>query len=154
MTVRLTWYRNGVYVHSPGSNFWFGGHTLPAEHEFQARKTHDLDWQVRILCAANEKGQPDPDKAKRLGREAPLRPDWERVKLNEMRSVIVRKALAEPVFVEWLLDTGEDEIVHINTWHDNYWGDCECKRCEDTSGQNQLGRILMEVREIVREYES
>lgn len=42
------------------------------------------------------------------------------------------------------------EIIFLmegNHWHDNYFGVCTCKKCENIQGQNQLGQILMKVRD-------
>ena len=69
--------------------------------------------------------------------------------------MVLRKALCEPDFVDWLLENGETRIVEYNTWHDNVWGICTCERCERAvvySPQNTLGEILMEIRELIRDY--
>lgn len=39
------------------------------------------------------------------------------------------------------------ELVHCNTWHDNFWGDCICERCKSITGRNELGKILMRIRD-------
>jgi ribA/ribD-fused uncharacterized protein len=132
---------------TPGSNFWRGPNRVTGEHDFQSRKTHDLKWKTRILVA------PTPGEAKRLGRRAPLREDWEQVKLDEMRDVVLRKALSEPDFVDWLRQTGTARIVEYNTWHDNVWGICTCNDCQEKSASNLLGKVLMEIRELVVSYE-
>ena len=46
--------------------------------------------------------------------------------------------------------TAPAPLLEGNYWHDNYWGDCKCKTCEKTEGQNKLGRILMIVRKEIR----
>ena len=43
-----------------------------------------------------------------------------------------------------LLDTGDTELIEGNNWHDTFWGVCKGK------GQNNLGKILMEVRKDIR----
>lgn len=134
---------------TPGSNFWRGPNRVTGEHDFQSRKTHDLAMKVAILMA------PTPGEAKKLGRSAPLREDWEQVKRYEMRDVVLRKALTEPDFVDWLMGTGTARIVEYNTWHDNVWGICTCERCERAvvySPQNALGEILMEIRGLIKTY--
>ena len=49
-----------------------------AEHAFQAAKTEDDHWKT-IIKRANSSSL-----AKQLGRRAPLRPDWEEIKLQVM----------------------------------------------------------------------
>ena len=44
-----------------------------------------------------------------------------------------------------LLETGNQELVEGNTWGDIFWGVCNGK------GQNWLGKILMMVRDEIRE---
>lgn len=43
-----------------------------------------------------------------------------------------------------LLKTGDEELVEGNTWGDTFWGVCKGK------GRNELGKILMKVREEFR----
>ena len=137
---------------TPGSNFWRGSPRITAEHDFQSRKTFDLGWKTQILMA------PTPKEAKRLGRLAPLRPEWESVKRGEMSDVVLRKALSEPEFVTWLLDTGDALLVEYNAWHDNLWGVCICASCttmrRGEDGENWLGQILMEIRRLIRSYDA
>jgi predicted NAD-dependent protein-ADP-ribosyltransferase YbiA (DUF1768 family) len=38
------------------------------------------------------------------------------------------------------------DIIEHNYWHDNYYGDCTCKKCNSITGQNHLGKILMKIR--------
>lgn len=46
-----------------------------------------------------------------------------------------------------LMDTGNEEIVEWNNWHDLYWG----KDVVTKEGENHLGRILMKLRAEFRE---
>lgn len=46
-----------------------------------------------------------------------------------------------PELQEKLLQTGDEEIIEGNYWHDVYWGVCE------GVGENHLGKLLMEIRE-------
>jgi len=47
--------------------------------------------------------------------------------------------------LERLLATGDQELIEGNTWGDRFWGVC------DGEGQNQLGRLLMELRNELRD---
>ena len=103
------------------------------EHAFQAAKT--LDPLARELIRT----APTPKEAKRLGRAVDLRLDWEDVKVDVMRGLLVWKFLQEP-YRSLLLSTGDEELVEGNFWRDQFWGKC------DGVGENRLGRLLMEVR--------
>lgn len=108
------------------------------EHGFQAAKTLDLGWRRKIQRARTA------GDAKRFGRMAPLRPDWEQVKDAVMRELLVHK-FSYPVFRQLLLDTGDAALIEGNTWGDRYWGQCPVG-----VGENRLGEILMAIREELR----
>jgi ribA/ribD-fused uncharacterized protein len=72
------------------------------------------------------------------------RDDWDEVKTKVMLDV-VRIKFSNPILRKMLLETGEEELVEGNHWHDNFWGSCRCEKC-GSSGQNMLGKILMQVR--------
>jgi ribA/ribD-fused uncharacterized protein len=126
------------------SNFFVEPDDTTVEHEFQAAKTHNLRLKVKILSAAS------PGRAKRLGRVIDLRPDWEEVKVIEMRSLVLRKFWDHKNLAQRLLDTGDEALIEWNWWHDNFWGVCHCgKTCDPQEGLNTLGRILMDVRAVI-----
>lgn len=119
--------------------------TFPSvEHYFQACKCEYMDDYDAIAAA------PTPGQAKRLGRQAVLRDDWEQNKLNVMETAL-RKKFAIPKLREQLLATGDAYLVEGNYWHDNFWGDCGCEKCKHTHGQNNLGKLLMKIRTDIRE---
>ena len=84
--------------------------------------------------------------AARLGREKrrPLRADWDQVKDDVMRRAVLRKFETHADIRDLLLATG-DELIVENAPRDYYWG-CGA----DGTGQNKLGKILMEVRMVLR----
>lgn len=108
------------------------------EHAFQAAKTLDLDWQEKIYFA------PYPVDAKRLGRKAPLREDWEDVKIGVMRNFL-RQKFSTFELKSKLLATGDEQLIEGNWWGDIFWGICEGR------GENNLGKLLMEIREEIRD---
>jgi ribA/ribD-fused uncharacterized protein len=115
------------------------------EHAFQAAKSLSEEEQAAISIAKT------PGIAKRLGRKVLLRPDWEEVKERIMYECVKEK-FKEPVLREKLLNTYPAELIEGNTWHDNYWGNCSCEKCKNIEGKNNLGKILMKVRnEIIKE---
>ena len=60
---------------------------------------------------------------------------------------ILRAKFAVPELAEKLLkDTRDRYIEEGNNWHDNYWGNCSCEKCEKIIGKNMLGKILMRIR--------
>jgi predicted NAD-dependent protein-ADP-ribosyltransferase YbiA (DUF1768 family) len=65
---------------------------------------------------------------------------------------LVRLKFEFPQLQEQLLATGDATLVEGNYWHDNYWGSCHCDRKEACKyhGQNQLGKLIMEVRTTIK----
>lgn len=117
------------------------GRTYPTvEHGFQAAKTKDDAERGKIRNAAT------PGEAKRLGRKATLRKDWESVKVKVMEDLLIQK-FEDPHRKQWLLETGTQVLIEGNDWHDNFWGDCTCDRCKNITGKNNLGMLLMKIRE-------
>lgn len=110
------------------------------EHFYQAAKTDNLAEKAFILDAAT------PAIAKSLGKSVTLKPDWDVVKLAAMKTLLQMKfSLSQYKYL--LRNTGEAELIESNYWHDNFWGDCRCLKCEHIEGQNHLGKLLMEVRD-------
>jgi ribA/ribD-fused uncharacterized protein len=87
-----------------------------------------------------------PGDAKRFGRnKIRLRKDWNDVKLEVMNWTI-REKFKDPKLKEMLLSTEGEELVDGTNWHDVFWGVCSCPKCNG-SGENNLGKILMKVRD-------
>lgn len=107
-----------------------------SEHYFQAQKFEDADYREKIRQANS------PMVAARLGRSrnVKLRDDWEETKIDVMRLAVKKKFATHTELTELLLSTGDEELIEAAAG-DYFWG---CGK--DGSGQNWLGRILMEVR--------
>ena len=126
------------------SNFYqseieFEDITYPTnEHFFQAMKTLDIDERRAIANCRT------PSQAKRMGRRVALRPDWEDVKESVMLEGLYLK-FADEQLADWLLETGDEELVEGNTWLDTTWGVC------NGVGENKLGKLLMRVRQMIKE---
>lgn len=137
------------------SNFYpspFFGHVdeviyPTVEHYFQAQKSMILS-ERRAIAAA-----PTPGKAKHMGRNVKLRTDWEFVKLRIMKYALNEKFSNYPDLKAKLLETGNEELVEGNWWHDNFWGDCSCPKCKNIAGKNNLGKLLMMLRDEYKEEE-
>ena len=123
------------------NGLWFTCPTV--EHVFQASKTINTEEQREIACA------PTPGKAKQLGRKVALRYDWEDIKVDVMRQLIMQK-FADADLRQQLLNTNDEELIEGNWWHDNFWGDCYCDKCAGITGKNILGELLMDERKRIR----
>lgn len=110
-----------------------------AEHYYQSRKTFNGIWIEKIKKAST------PGKAKRLGRQAPLKINWINYRLDVMKSTVYIKFLDNPELRSKLLQTGDRKLIESNNWGDTFWGVC------NGTGENHLGRILMWVRQELRE---
>ena len=143
------------------SNFYphiiqYASMTFPYnEHAYQAMKTLDLAqrtlFQIQALLPvvldANGKNVGPKEmtcgQAKRAGQCLMLRPDWEQIKVVIMTDLCKYK-FQDPYLRKLLLKTGDAELIEGNWWNDTFWGVC------NGVGQNQLGRILMAIRELYR----
>jgi len=63
-----------------------------------------------------------------------------------MSGLVTQKFMRYDDLKTKLINTGTARLIEGNTWHDNIWGDCSCPRCVGITGQNHLGKILMQVR--------
>jgi len=115
------------------------------EHAYQAAKTLEIEEREHILGAST------PGLARKMGRKLTQRPDWPDMKVKVMQDLVGQKFEGHPDLAKLLLATKDAELVEENTWHDNFWGHCRCPKCAPVTGQNWLGRILMEVRERLKE---
>jgi len=148
------------------SNFHLSHVTLDGEgydsveHAYQAAKTLNLKEREKFRYAGVE-----PRHAKKTGGALKLRPDWEEVKIAVMRDLLMQK-FYPTVLRRKLLCTFKAELVEANWWHDCWWGVCcgevelggtvrKCKHSpHDPFGENNLGKLLMEVRDFYSTYSS
>ena len=107
------------------------------EAAFQAQKT--LDENKRICFSSMSASD-----AKRAGRRVSLRPDWESVKYEKMLGIVYAKFAGNAELKAKLLATGDAELEEGNTWGDRTWGTV------NGVGKNWLGKILMEVRDALK----
>lgn len=128
------------------SNFWPGEvvyekHRYPSvEHAYQAAKTLDKAAQRAIRFAEK------PGQAKKLGKKVEMRPDWDQIKLQVMEDLTRQKYNRNPELKAKLLATGDADLQEGNTWNDTFWG----INVKTGEGENNLGKILMKVRDELR----
>jgi N-glycosidase YbiA len=115
-----------------------------SEHYYQAQKfvgTQDLH-----LCRLIQQ-VPSPEKAAAIGRNPiyTVRQNWHTLKPAIMYGAVLTKFTTYPDLMALLLSTDEELIVE-NSSTDDYWG---CG--SDGLGQNQLGKVLMRIRQELRD---
>ncbi len=115
------------------SNF-YPMHKLTVEHLYQAAKTTDDEWRLRILLS------PTPGEAKQLGKLAPLREDWDEIKIDVMEGLL-RHKFSTYDLRRRLRETGDADLQEGNHWGDRFWGTVRGE------GENHLGKLLMKIRE-------
>lgn len=110
------------------------------EHYFQSQKFGDTAYRNRIRSAST------PKQAATLGRDrgVRLRADWDQVKVAIMAAAVLKKFVTHAEPRTLLLSTGDRDIVEAAPG-DYFWG-----AGQDGSGENHLGRILMNVRRDLR----
>ncbi len=123
----------------PAKTVYEGVEYKTSEHAFQAAKSLDPKDREYIRSAAT------PGDAKRMGYAITLRPDWNDIRLQVMKDCLVSKFTLNPTCKQKLLDTADLELVETNWWGDDFWGRCT------PDGKNHLGKLLMEVRQEIKE---
>lgn len=139
----------GFFGSGPGeyrwlSNFypcdvWFEGvKYTSSEAAYMAAKTDDTSIREQISkLSAFE--------AKKFGHKIKLREDWNETKYNVMLRIILEKFLANKELGIKLLSTGDKYLEETNFWKDTFWG-VDYK----LGGENNLGKILMKVRDVLK----
>lgn len=114
------------------------------EHYYQAQKFVGSEDErlVSLIQVVNT-----PAEAAMLGRDCThrVRADWEQVKLKVMREAVLTKFLTHLDIQSILLAT-DDQLIVEDSPRDYFWG-CGLNK----TGQNQLGKILMSVRQEIRQ---
>ncbi|MBD2361761.1 NADAR family protein [Anabaena minutissima FACHB-250] len=127
---------HGIEIH--------GSYWSTVEHFYQAQKfVGSVDAVIIPVIRAAK----TPEDAAALGRcsSRRLRLDWDLVKTQVMREAVLKKFLTHSDIREILLSTGNEVLVE-NSPTDYFWG-CGA----DNTGQNHLGKVLMSVREDLRQ---
>lgn len=109
------------------------------EHAYQAAKSEDVEVRGRISYLIS------PAEAKSAGKTIEIRKDWKDVKLDIMENLLRQKFCKGSELSYRLLDTNDEELIEGNTWGDKFWGVC------NGVGKNNLGKLLMKIRNDLRE---
>lgn len=86
----------------------------------------------------------NPSQAKKKGRNIQIRLDWNEVRLGIMEELVRIKFTTNPALKKALIETGDAHLEEGNWWKDTFWGVC------NGIGENNLGKILMRIREEIR----
>ena len=131
------------------SNFFYapininGTSWKTSEHYYQAQKFTDQEIIEKIQYCAT------PDVAFSLSRQYSkhVRADWNDIRLDVMSFIVEQKFTQNPALAFQLLETGDVTITE-HSHKDSFWGDGG-----NGQGENQLGKILMTVRERLSQVE-
>lgn len=148
-SVRIDYFRGdyGFCSNMHSCTVWCGGIKYPSsEHAFVASKVKLDGGLLTILHRIKIAKIKSPGEAKKYGKTLTLSPDWETNKVDIMREIVFEKFTQNYDLAEKLLATGSAELIEGNQWWDFFWGVC------NGQGHNQLGKILMEVRDFLPEY--
>lgn len=110
-----------------------------AEHLFQTAKCIKESDREKIRNTISGK------LAKINGRFVEMKPNWNEKRVIAMENVLRVKFRKKSKLNRMLRDTGDVKLVHLNFWHDTFWGCCACSQ-HKRSGQNMLGVLLMKIR--------
>lgn len=125
------YFLSNFYEHT----FEFRDHEFQtAEHAYQGMKAiHPKEFHF-------VRKAPSPSAAKKRGQNVDLRDNWDRMKIRIMRDILEAK-FSDPDLRERLEMTYPAVLIEGNDWGDDFWG------VADGTGQNWLGRLLMQVRD-------
>ena len=110
------------------------------EHYYQASKFDDEKLKKKILSCKT------PREASEIGRDRNNKriPNFRKMKIQKMYEANLEKFRQNPEIAEKLLNTGNEEIREM-TVKESFWG-----IGPNQTGENQMGKILMRVREELR----
>jgi ribA/ribD-fused uncharacterized protein len=110
------------------------------EHAYMAQKCADPNWKNKC-----QDSTVPPAEIKKLSYGVSLIPGWDEIRLSTMKKCLQSKFSISPL-KERLLETGDVLLQEGNTWGDKFWGIDQVTG----EGENHLGKLLMEVREELR----
>ncbi len=136
-------YPKEYYIFDNFSSFQvkYDGYLWPtSEHAFQAKQfkesAPEVYKQIKEARSAHD--------AQKIAFEnkSKSNSDWEKNKEFVMKEILICKVEQHPYVLKKLLESGNREIIE-DSWRDNEWGWGENK-----NGDNKLGKLWMEIRDI------
>ncbi len=132
-----------------GTHFFLSNfYEAPVTYNGLTYQNNEAAFQAQKCINPNDRKQftvLSPTEAKKLGRNIPLRHDWEQIKIQVMKDIVEAKFSQNPDLAQKLLETEDAYLEEGNDWGDRIWGTV------NGIGANNLGRILMEIREKIKE---
>ena len=86
-----------------------------------------------------------PVRAKELGNQITIKDNWDDIKLEVMENLVYQKFSKNDKLKFLLLMTGNEKLIERNKYGDTFWG------ISNGVGENNLGKILMKVRQQLSE---
>ncbi|NQV93377.1 NADAR family protein [Candidatus Kaiserbacteria bacterium] len=142
---QIFFYEQEFYVFSNFSSFkleWKGEMWMTSEHAYHSEKFEDEDILEQLR---NSSSAHDSMKIAYAYKDK-YRKNWDEVKLQVMKDILHAKVEQHPYVKKKLLESGDKELIE-NSWRDDFWGWGPNK-----DGNNQLGKLWMEVRDEVRSH--
>lgn len=133
-----------------GGEFHFLSNFYPCEVEYQGLvypSSEHAYQAAKVLCIEEKKEVAKlktAAEAKKIGKTLDVRFDWPEIKLEVMLEIVRNKFNQNERLAEMLLATEDLILEETNWWGDTFWGVCRGR------GKNHLGKILMQVREEIR----
>lgn len=141
---RVFFYEQEFYVLSNFSSFrlfWKNQDFDTSEHAYHWEKFHGCGGAQKAIL--NTRSAHEAFKMAQTFRNA-RREDWDNVKVDVMRGLLWAKVRQHEYVHHKLLETGDRELIE-DSWRDDFWG-----WGPNHDGENMLGRLWMEIREVLR----
>lgn len=136
----ILFYEQEFYVFSNFSSFaiqWNEFLWMTSEHAYHSEKFEDGNIQKQLK---NTRSAHDAMKIAYANKDK-YRKDWENNKLRVMKEILMAKVEQHPYVKKKLQESIGKELIE-NSWRDSYWGWGPNK-----DGENNLGKLWMEIRE-------
>jgi len=111
-----------------------------SEHSYMSYKNDNKEDHLKLASLKTAR------EARDFGQIITLRPNWDDVRYNAMKTTLRDKFTRNVKLGQRLLATGDRQLVEGGNWHDLYFGICLCENHQG-DGRNALGQILMEIRD-------
>lgn len=122
----------------PSIIYFEGESYSTVHHAYVAQKTID-PWCRKLVRECKT-----PFEARVISKGISIRDEWcDQYKIDIMEKLIFKK-FENPFLQSSLFATGNEDIIEVNTFNDTFWGTYK------GVGENNLGKILMKVREKLR----